>query len=155
MAAKRYYYSDTITDFFQKEDTVVIGELALACSHDINDETMKSWLDELRVMRSALEKYKNRGSVYFEYNIPRMGRRADVIVLIDDIVFVLEFKTIRSKFTHDAVIQVWDYALDLKNFQKGSRNRIIIPVLGLHPRKTRNARLSCHILRTLYTILCR
>lgn len=27
----------------------VIGELALACSHDINDETKKSWLDELRV----------------------------------------------------------------------------------------------------------
>lgn len=58
MAAKRYYYSDTITDFLQKEDMVVIGKLALAYSHDINDETKMSWLEELRVMRSVLKNYK-------------------------------------------------------------------------------------------------
>lgn len=142
MAAKRDYYSDTITDFLQKEDMVVIGKLALAYSHDINDETKMSWLEELRVMRSVLKNYKNRGSVYFEYNIPRMGRRADVIVLIDDVVFVLEFKTRKSKFTHEAVTQVWDYALDLKNFQEGSRNRIIIPVLVAPSEKDKNCQIE-------------
>ena len=142
MAAKRYYYSDTITDLLQKEDMVVIGKLALAYSHDINDETKMSWLEELRVMRSVLKNYKNRGSVYFEYNIPRMGRRADVIVLIDDVVFVLEFKTRKSKFTHEAVTQVWDYALDLKNFQEGSRNRIIIPVLVAPSEKDKNCQIE-------------
>ena len=142
MAAKRYYYSDTITDFLQKEDMVVIGKLALAYSHDINDETKMSWLEELRVMRSVLKNYKNRGSVYFEYNIPRMGRRADVIVLIDDVVFVLEFKTRKSKFTHEAVTQVWDYALDLKNFQEGSRNRIMIPVLVAPYEKDKNCQVE-------------
>lgn len=142
MAAKRYYYSDTITDFLQKEDMVVIGKLALAYSHDINDETKMSWLEELRVMRSVLKNYKNRGSVYFEYNIPRMGRRADVIVLIDDVVFVLEFKTRKSKFTHEAVTQVWDYALDLKNFQEGSRNRIMIPVLVAPSEKDKNCQIE-------------
>lgn len=154
MAAKRYYYSDTITDFLQKEDMVVIGKLALAYSHDINDETKMSWLEELRVMRSVLKNYKNRGSVYFEYNIPRMGRRADVIVLIDDVVFVLEFKTRKSKFTHEAVTQVWDYALDLKNFQE-AETELLYRFLLLHLRKTRTARLNFRILRTLYTILCR
>lgn len=142
MAAKRYYYSDTITDFLQKEDMVVIGKLALAYSHDINDETKMSWLEELRVMRSVLKNYKNRGSVYFEYNIPRMGRRADVIVLIDDVVFVLEFKTKKSKFTHEAVTQVWDYALDLKNFQEESRNRILIPVLVAPSEKDKNCQIE-------------
>ncbi len=142
MAAKRYYYSDTITDFLQKEDMVVIGKLALAYSHDINDETKMSWLEELRVMRSVLKNYKNRGSVYFEYNIPRMGRRADVIVLIDDVVFVLEFKTRKSKFTHEAVTQVWDYALDLKNFQEESRNRILIPVLVAPSEKDKNCQIE-------------
>ena len=129
MSVKRYYYSDTISDFIQKEEKAIVGELALAYSHDINEETKRSWLDEIRVMRSVLGKYRDRGSVYFEYNIPRMGRRADVIVLIDDIVFVLEFKTAESKFTRDAYIQVWDYALDLKNFQEGSRCRKMIPIL--------------------------
>ena len=129
MSVKRYYYSDTISDFIQKEEKAIVGELALAYSHDINEETKRSWLDEIRVTRSVLGKYRDRGSVYFEYNIPRMGRRADVIVLIDDIVFVLEFKTAESKFTRDAYIQVWDYALDLKNFQEGSRCRKMIPIL--------------------------
>lgn len=142
MAAKRYYYSDTITDFLQKEDMVVIGKLALAYSYDINDETKMSWLEELRVMRSVLKNYKNRGSVYFEYNIPRMGRRADVIVLIDDVVFVIEFKTRKSKFTHEAVTQVWDYALDLKNFQEGSRKRIMIPVLVAPSEKDKNCQIE-------------
>lgn len=142
MATKRYYYSDTITDFLQKEDMVVIGKLALAYSHDINDETKMSWLEELRVMRSVLKNYKNRGSVYFEYNIPRMGRRADVIVLIDDVVFVIEFKTRKSKFTHEAVTQVWDYALDLKNFQEGSRSRIMIPVLVAPSEKDKNCQIE-------------
>lgn len=142
MAAKRYYYSDTISNFLQKKDIAVVGELTLAYSHDINEETKKSWLDELRVMRSFLEKYKNRGSVYFEYSIPRMGRRADVILLIDDIVFVLEFKTVKSKFTHDAVTQVWDYALDLKNFQEGSRNRFMIPILVAPSEKDKNCQIE-------------
>ena len=102
MSVKRYYYSDTISDFIQKEEKAIVGELALAYSHDINEETKRSWLDEIRVMHSVLGKYRDRGSVYFEYNIPRMGRRADVILLIDDIVFVLEFKTAESKFTRDA-----------------------------------------------------
>ena len=138
MSSKRYYYSDTISDFMEKEEFEIVGELTLAYSHTINDETKRSWLDEIRVLRSVLNKYRNRGSVYFEYNIPRMGRRADVIALIDDIVFVIEFKTINSKFTHEAVIQVWDYALDSKNFQEGSRNRKMVPILVAPTEKDKN-----------------
>ena len=138
MSSKRYYYSDTISDFMEKEEFEIVGELTLAYSHTINDETKRSWLDEIRVLRSVLNKYRNRGSVYFEYNIPRMGRRADVIALIDDIVFVIEFKTINSKFTHEAVIQVWDYALDLKNYQEGSRNRKMVPILVAPTEKDKN-----------------
>lgn len=88
-----------------------------------------------------LSPYAQKGSVYFEYNIPRMGRRADVIVLIDGIVFVLEFKTLEQKFTREALIQVWDYAIDLKNFQEGSRDRILIPIVVAPKEKNKN----CHI----------
>ncbi len=107
----------------------VVGRLALAYQHDINDETKASWLSELTTMKTVLGAYSGRGSIYLEYNIPRMGRRADVIVLIDGIVFVLEFKTEQQKFSREAEIQVWDYALDLKNFQEGSRCRTILPIL--------------------------
>jgi len=129
MAAKRFYFSSTIADFLQMPTAEIAGELAVSYTSDINKETINSWIEEIETLKSSLIPYKERGSVYFEYNIPRMGRRADVIAVIDNIVFILEYKTAEQKFTRDAVIQVWDYALDLKNFQEGSRDRIMIPIL--------------------------
>lgn len=120
MPALRYYYSDTISRFLTKNTEEIIGKLTLASQHDINDDTSNSWVEEIETLKSVLTPYKERGSVYFEYNIPRMGRRADVILVIDELIFILEFKTAGSKFTHDAITQVWDYALDLKNFQEVS-----------------------------------
>ena len=129
MSAKRYYYSDSISGFLRTNTNEIVGALTRASQHDINDETSSAWVEEIESLRSVLVPYKDRGSVYFEYNIPRMGRRADVILVIDELIFILEYKTADSKFTHDARTQVWDYALDLKNFQEGSLERIIIPVL--------------------------
>lgn len=93
MAAQRYYYSDSITDFLSRNTNEIVGKLTLASQHDINDETSKSWVEEIETMREVLAPYEGRGSVYFEYNIPRMGRRVDVIAVIDGIIFVLEYKT--------------------------------------------------------------
>lgn len=129
MAAKRYFYSDTISQFLTRSTQEIVGFLTAADTHDINKETSNSWNEEIDTLKCALAAYSNRGSVYFEYNIPRMGRRADVIALIDGIVFVLEYKTSEQKFTREALVQVWDYAIDLKNFHEGSLERVIIPIL--------------------------
>lgn len=141
MASKRYLYSDTIDSFLQKSTDTIVGEITLSATQDINKETSNSWQQEVEVLKNVLSPYALKGSVYFEYNIPRMGRRADVIVLIDGIVFVLEFKTSEQKFTREALIQVWDYAIDLKNFQEGSRDRILIPIVVAPKEKNKN----CHI----------
>lgn len=141
MASKRYLYSDTIDSFLQKSTDTIVGEITLSATQDINKETSNSWQQEVEVLKDVLSPYDQKGSVYFEYNIPRMGRRADVIVLIDGIVFVLEFKTSEQKFTREALIQVWDYAIDLKNFQEGSRDRILIPIVVAPKEKNKN----CHI----------
>ncbi len=138
MPAQRYYYSDSISKFLTKNTEEIIGKLTLASQHDINDDTSNSWVEEIEILKHTLAPYKERGSVYFEYNIPRMGRRADVILVIDELIFILEFKTAGSKFTHDAITQVWDYALDLKNFQEGSLNRIIVPILVAPCEKDKN-----------------
>lgn len=138
MPALRYYYSDSIEDFLIKTPTEIIGVLVSANPHDSNSETTMSWQEEIRILQNALHPYSGRGSVYFEYNIPRMGRRADAIVLIDGIVLVIEFKTAEQRFTHAAEIQVWDYALDLKNFQQGSRDRILVPILIATNEKEKN-----------------
>lgn len=141
MASKRYLYSDTIDRFLQKTTDTIVGEITLSATQDINKETSNSWQQEVEILKDVLVPYAQKGSVYFEYNIPRMGRRADVIILIDGIVFVLEFKTSEQRFTREARIQVWDYAIDLKNFQEGSRDRILIPIVVAPKEKNKN----CHI----------
>ena len=135
MAAQRYYYSDSITDFLSRNTNEIVGKLTLASQHDINDETSKSWVEEIETMREVLAPYEGRGSVYFEYIIPRMGRRVDVIAVIDGIIFVLEYKTAERNFSREALVQVWDYAIDLKNFQEGSLERILIPILVVPSEK--------------------
>ena len=93
-------------------------------------------------MKNAVAGYAGRGSVFFEYNIPRMGKRVDVILTIDNVVLVLEFKTFEQKSSYEAIIQVWDYALDLKNFHEGSLNRPIIPILVASNEKNKNLQLT-------------
>lgn len=67
--------------------------------------------------------------VFFEFSIPRMGKRADVIFLIKGIVFVLEYKVGETGYPNHALAQVLDYATDLKNFHEGSHEKKIVPVL--------------------------
>lgn len=142
MAATRYYYSDTIASFIDRNVNEIIGKLTLASQHDINDETSQSWVEEIYTLKEILQPYRFRGSIYFEYNIPRMGRRADVIVVIDGIIFVLEYKTSEQKFTREARTQVWDYALDLKNFHEQSSERILIPILVAPKESNKNCSLE-------------
>lgn len=138
MAVSRFHYSDSFEDFLQKSSNEIIGELTLKNQFDTNRKTSCSWVAEIDLLKSALIDYIGRGSLYFEYNIPRMGRRADVIALIDGVVLVMEFKTSEQIFTRSSEIQVWDYAIDLKNFQEDSRNRIIVPILIAPQEKDRN-----------------
>lgn len=142
MAATRYYYSDTIASFIDRNVNEIIGKLTLASQYDINDETSQSWVEEIYTLKEILKPYRFRGSIYFEYNIPRMGRRADVIVVIDGIIFVLEYKTSEQKFTREARTQVWDYALDLKNFHEQSAERILIPILVAPKESNKNCSLE-------------
>jgi hypothetical protein len=58
-----------------------------------------------------------------------MGRRIDVVLLIGPVVFVIEFKVGEKTFDRAAIDQVWDYALDLKNFHEASHAVSIVPIL--------------------------
>jgi hypothetical protein len=142
MITQRFYYSDSIKEFLRKSINEITGILTIASQHDINDETKQSWVDEITVLQEVLKPYVNEGTVYFEYNIPRMGRRIDVLVIIKNIIFILEFKTEDRKFTREAFIQVWDYAIDLKNFQDNSEKRYLIPIVVAPREKDNHCKLD-------------
>lgn len=73
--------------------------------------------------------YKFVMYLIFEYNIPRLGKRIDVVLLLRGIIFCLEFKVGQKDALQSDVEQVMDYALDLKNFHRFSHDRIIVPIL--------------------------
>lgn len=122
-----YYFKDTIESFLQKSTEVIIGTITLANQFDSTLFQNKSWEQQIPILKEALNGYQ--GTIFFEFSIPRMGKRVDSIIIIDDVVFVVEFKVGENKFLHYQVEQVWDYALDLKNFHKPSHHAVLAPIL--------------------------
>lgn len=131
---KREYYSDSIASFLKAEPDEILGKLASENKFSLEQTQRDSWEEEIRILREVLGAYQ--GHIYFEYSIPRMGQRIDVVVIIGAVIFVLEFKIGMKEFQRHAIDQVWDYALDLKNFHETSHNCLIAPVLIATEAKT-------------------
>jgi hypothetical protein len=124
---KRAYYSDSITNFLGINSHELIGKLSLGNGFSLEQTQREAWLEEISILRNALAKHE--GMIYFEYSIPRMGRRIDVVLLVGPVIFVLEFKVGEKEFNAAAIDQVFDYALDLKNFHETSHEAYIAPIL--------------------------
>ena len=125
----RAWYADLIGDFLNCSADEILGSLARNSSFSIDATQRDAWLEQIKVLHVSLAPYRGRGKVYFEYAVPRLGKRIDVVVLIDHVVFILEFKVGEKEFTANATDQVWDYALDLKNFHETTHNKPVAPVL--------------------------
>ena len=123
----RSYYSDTIENFNITKPEAIIGQIAILSKFADELSQKSAWREEIRILQSVLPKYS--GEIYFEYSIPRMGQRIDVVLLIQSVIFILEFKVGEREFPMHAIDQVWDYALDLKNFHETSHDKYIAPVL--------------------------
>ncbi|MFH1878064.1 MAG: DUF2075 domain-containing protein [Candidatus Omnitrophota bacterium] len=124
---KRAYYSDTISNFCISSPEDIVGKLTINSEFSVDTTQRDAWLEEIELLKKSLGFFK--GAIYFEYSIPRMGQRIDVVLLIGSVIFVLEFKTGEKEFKSYAADQVWDYALDLKNFHETSHNVYIAPIL--------------------------
>ena len=124
---KREYYSDSIANFLNTDPDTILAQLAKRNDFSLEQTQRDAWLEEIKILRSVLCPFD--GAIYFEYSIPRMGQRIDVVLLIGPVIFVLEFKVGEKEFTSHAVDQVWDYALDLKNFHEASHERFVAPIL--------------------------
>ncbi len=123
----REYYSDNIDNFLKASTETILGILTSNNDYALIHTQRGAWIAEIEILRDVLQPY--HGSIYFEYSIPRMGRRIDVVLLIESVIFVLEFKIGESEFTSSAIDQVWDYSLDLKNFHESSHEQYIAPIL--------------------------
>jgi hypothetical protein len=126
----RAYYSDTLSTFLARTTEEVLGAL-LNGSRTVSGEQGPTWREQVGILRGALAAYRDEpgAKVYFEWAVPRVGKRIDVVAVIRHVVFVIEFKVGESAHIASAHDQVWDYALDLKNFHETSHHALVAPIL--------------------------
>ncbi len=122
------YYAASVEEFLLLDADTIYGALSRNHPHAQELGQKSAWLEQIALLKSGLFGVP-QAFIAFEFSIPRMGKRADAIVVLDGIVFVIEFKVRAEVFTGAAIEQVTDYALDLKNFHAGSHDKIIIPVV--------------------------
>jgi len=124
---KREYYANSIALFIKSDIDEILGKLTRNSDFDLGQNQRDAWIEEINILQKTLASYS--GSIYFEYSIPRMGKRIDVVLIIEQAIFILEFKVGDKEFSSNVIDQVWDYALDLKNFHSSSHDHFIAPVL--------------------------
>lgn len=122
------YYCNSIPDFIKDNSTSIIGQL-VKHSFEVNKEQSDAWANQIYQLQVKLKKCKMEGDIIFEYDIVRLGKRIDVILLIRHMVFSLEFKNGKTQFVAQDAQQAEDYALDIKNFHKESENLYVCPIL--------------------------
>lgn len=126
----RCLYDSGIRTFIKKDKDSVFGILCEQYHGDALTTTREAWVKEIDILQRVLIPWKDSdGRIVFEYDIPRLGKRIDVVLLLRGIVFCLEFKAGESRILENDIDQVLDYALDLKNFHKYSEDRLIVPIL--------------------------
>lgn len=124
----RAYYASSIYDFCIEDVDSIYGKIS--GEYDLNKLTIQqsnAWKIQIKILKQTILNFN--GKVYFEFTIPRMGKRVDNILIIDNCIFVLEFKIGSNVYDKYAKDQAFDYGLDLNNFHEGSHDKIIIPIL--------------------------
>jgi hypothetical protein len=127
----RWMYGEFFSDFAKHSAAEILGHLLQGSAGSVEPTQRSAWVEQITLLKDLKlpEASQSSAKLYFEYSIPRLGRRADVILIAGHVLFVLEFKVGEPHFTPGALDQVWDYALDLKNFHEGSHELCIVPVL--------------------------
>ena len=125
----RAYYSASLSEFLRQSTNEILG---IIHTNDASAETTiqqsNTWETEVEILKDQLRNLTD-GRIIFEYTIPRMGKRVDVVVLHRNIIFLLEFKCGDTEYRSSTYDQVYDYALDLRNFQKESHDKLLVPMM--------------------------
>lgn len=126
----RCLYRSDFKSFIESDPYSILGRIHDSFHGQALTTTDEAWNSEINLLQSVLVPWKDEDAeIIFEYNIPRLGKRIDAVLLLRGIIFCLEFKVGQKDALQSDVEQVMDYALDLKNFHRYSHDRIIVPIL--------------------------
>ena len=133
------FYADSVAAFLRASDDEVYAPLASPHGYTLAPEQLSAWRLQLPVLRAALADLVARAEaadpvasapwIHLEFDIPRLGRRVDAVLVTSTAVIPIEFKVGAKKFQQADYEQAWDYGLDLKNFHAPSHAAAIFPIL--------------------------
>ncbi len=133
----RCLYRADFKSFIEDNPYSILGRIHNAFHGPALTTTDEAWIGEINLLQKVLLPWKDdEAEIIFEYDIPRLGKRVDIIMLLRGIIFCIEFKVGQKDALQSDVEQVMDYALDLKNFHRYSHDRIIVPILIPTKNKT-------------------
>ena len=123
-------YSVNLKEFSQLALVDFIGHLTSIHSKDHSSQASgqtSAWEKEWEDLQKQLQGLDGR--IIFEYGIPNLSKKVDVILLTAGKIFVIEFKTDSNTYSPNAIKQVEGYAYRLKYYHSRSNDKWIIPIL--------------------------
>ena len=93
----RCLYHSNFQNFMKADNKSIFGTLCENYHGEALTTTRDAWLREISILKNVLRGFDDNGEIVFEYNIPRLGKRVDVVLLLKGIIFCLEFKVGESK----------------------------------------------------------
>ena len=121
------YYAADVTELLRASPEEIIGTLVTSSSFSVEPAQRDAWLLQITILQSAFVGVD--GTPFLEFVVPRIGSRLDAALIAGPAIIAIEFKVGEAEYRRADVNQVWDYALDLKNFHKGSHDVSIVPIL--------------------------
>jgi hypothetical protein len=134
----RAWHRSSLRDLVAADPTALAAKLAAAAATrrlGANPESMSAWVGTVQSLQRVASDLiaRERGAsdwyCFLEFEVPRRSRRIDTLILADDLIFLVEWKVGASAFDRAAYWQAEQYALDLRDFHEGSRERYIVPIV--------------------------
>lgn len=120
------FYSASVEAFLATSTTELLGHLVVG-SQNVDATQTQAWEREINCLRAALAELE--GTLYLEFEVPRLGSRIDAVLISGPAIVPIEFKCGQRDYLRADIEQAWDYGLDLKNFHLASHSALILPVL--------------------------
>ena len=128
----------TIGEFISASPVEISGRLSVGLAkagfENLTSLQIQSWSSQIVALQDGLNELVELipsmvlDTIILEYTIPVVGRRIDAIVLHEDKVIVIEYKSGDSTSEQSALRQAQDYALDLADFHEPSRKVQLFPI---------------------------
>ena len=127
--SNRFAYKAKVNQFLVSQEDEILGQLANQHKfRQLEQQQINSWRRQIRELKQTLVGFSD-ATLLLEFEIPRIGKRVDGILILNGSILVLEYKVGAKTYDATSIDQAYDYALDLKNFHKASHHLTIVPVL--------------------------